>query len=100
MSASHVLQHQARRPGCEGAQSRTRAKARFRSAVAAHRLTPKGFRRAAGILALPVPVSGGSIESLTSFLNITTRSDFVLVVAWLLAALRHGGPYPLLAARP
>ena len=40
---------------------------------------------------------GGSIEALTSFFNLPTRSDFVLVMAWLLAALRHGGPYPLLA---
>ena len=55
------------------------------------------FRRAAGMLPLPVPSKGGSIEALAPFLNLTTRSDFVLVVAWLLAALRHGGPYPLLA---
>ena len=58
---------------------------------------PVRFRRAAGMLPLPVPTRGGSIEALTSFFNLPTRSDFVLVVAWLLAALRHGGPYPLLA---
>jgi hypothetical protein len=29
--------------------------------------------------------------------NLPNRSDFVLIVAWLLAALRCGGPYPLLA---
>src|SRR5205823_5974205 len=40
---------------------------------------------------------GGSIESLNSFLNLASRDDFVLIVAWLLAALRPGGPYPLLA---
>ena len=61
---------------------------------------PIRFRRAAGMLSLPVPVRGGSIEALSPFFNLPTRSDFVLVVAWLLAALRHGGPYPLLAARP
>ena len=49
------------------------------------------------MLPLPTPVRGGSIEALTSFFNLPNRSDFVLVVAWLLAALRHGGPYPLLA---
>ena len=58
---------------------------------------PVRFRRAAGMLPLPMPMRGGSIEALTSFFNLPTRSDFVLVVAWLLAALRHGGPYPLLA---
>src|SRR4051812_37449177 len=58
---------------------------------------PIRFRRATGMLALPMPVRGGSIEALTSFFNLPTRSDFVLVVAWLLAALRHGGAHPLLA---
>src|SRR5262245_55582132 len=55
------------------------------------------FRRPAGILPLPVPQQGGSIEALNSFLNLASRDDFVLIVAWLLAALRCGGPYPLLA---
>jgi hypothetical protein len=58
---------------------------------------PVRFRRAAGMLPLPVPQTGGSIETLASFLNLPSRNDFVLVVAWLLAALRAGGPYPLLA---
>jgi hypothetical protein len=58
---------------------------------------PVRFRRAAGMLPLPVPERGGSIEELASFLNLPSRNDFVLVVAWLLAALRAGGPYPALA---
>jgi hypothetical protein len=58
---------------------------------------PVRFRRAAGMLPLPVPQKGGSIEVLPSFLNLPTRSDLVLVVAWLLATLRADGPYPLLA---
>ena len=33
---------------------------------------------------------------LAAFLNLRSRTDFVLVVAWLLAALRCRGPYPLL----
>jgi len=44
-----------------------------------------------------VPECGGSIDALRSFLNLLNQNDFVLVVAWLLAALRSGGPYPLLA---
>src|SRR5947209_437274 len=55
------------------------------------------FRRPAGMLPLPVPQQGGSIEALNSFLNLASRDDFVLIIAWLLAALRSGGPYPLLA---
>jgi hypothetical protein len=58
---------------------------------------PVRFRRPAGMLPLPLPQQGGSIESLNSFLNLAGRDDFVLIVAWLLAALRSGGPYPLLA---
>ena len=58
---------------------------------------PGRFRRPAGMLPLPVPQQGGSIEALNSFLNLASRDDFVLIVAWLLAALRSGGPYPLLA---
>src|SRR5205823_1146413 len=58
---------------------------------------PVRFRRAAGMLPLPLPQVGGSIEELASFLNLPSRNDFVLVVAWLLATLRAGGPYPVLA---
>ena len=58
---------------------------------------PVRFRRAPGMLPLPIPEQGGSIEALNSFLNLSSRNDFVLIVAWLLAALRSKGPYPLLA---
>ena len=58
---------------------------------------PVRFRRSPGMLPLPVPERGGSIEALRPFLNLSNQNDFVLVVAWLLAALRSGGPYPLLA---
>jgi hypothetical protein len=49
------------------------------------------------MLPLPLPERGGSIEALRPFLNLSNENDFVLVVAWLLAALRPTGPYPLLA---
>jgi hypothetical protein len=58
---------------------------------------PVRFRRAAGMQALPMPVRGGSIEALRSFLNVKSASDFVLVVAWAVAALRDRGPYPVMA---
>ncbi len=57
---------------------------------------PVRFRRASGMKAMPIPVSGGSIESLRSFLNVQTDNDFVLVVAWALACLRNRGPYPVI----
>ncbi len=59
--------------------------------------SPVRFRRLPGMLPLPIPQPGGSIEALLPFLNLSGRNDFVLVVAWLMAALRFGGPYPLLA---
>ena len=58
---------------------------------------PVRFRRSPGMLPLPLPERGRSIEILRPFLNLSNQNDFVLVVAWLLAALRPGGPYPLLA---
>jgi hypothetical protein len=58
---------------------------------------PVRFRRSPGMLPLPVPERGGSVEILKPFLNLSNENDFVLIVAWLLAALRPGGPYPLLA---
>jgi hypothetical protein len=57
---------------------------------------PVRFRRAAGMLPLPVPLPGGSVETLRSFLNLRCDSDFVLVVAWALAVLRDSGPYPVI----
>jgi hypothetical protein len=54
------------------------------------------FRRSAGMQPLPLPVRGGSIDSLASFLNLSSENDFMLIVAWLLAAMRAGGPYPVL----
>ena len=58
---------------------------------------PVRFRRTAGMLPLPIPARGGSIDALAAFFNIPTRDDFVLVIAWLLASLRCSGPYPILA---
>ena len=57
---------------------------------------PVRFRRASGMKPMPIPVGGGSIETLRSFLNVQTDADFVLVVAWALACLRNRGPYPVI----
>jgi hypothetical protein len=58
---------------------------------------PVRFRRSPGTLPLPLPERGGSVDILRPFLNLSTENDFVLIVAWLLAALQPHGPYPLLA---
>jgi hypothetical protein len=46
---------------------------------------------------LPDPVTGGTVAALRPFLNVASDGDFTLAVAWLLAALRDRGPYPVLA---
>jgi hypothetical protein len=58
---------------------------------------PVKFRRAAGMQPLPLPVRGSTVDNLRRFLNVKNDDDFVLAVAWLLAALRDCGPYPVLA---
>ena len=57
---------------------------------------PVRFRRAPGMLPLPEPVGGGSINSLRPLLNVRDEDSFILAVAWLLGALRDHGPYPVL----
>jgi Toprim domain len=57
--------------------------------------SPARFHRTKGMLALPVPVQGCDVNALRRFLN-AKNEDFVLVVAWLVAALRNRGPYPVL----
>lgn len=54
------------------------------------------FRRTKGMLALPKPVEGGSIEELRDFVNVADR-DWPLFLAALIAAFRPRGPYPVLA---
>jgi hypothetical protein len=58
---------------------------------------PIRFARPRGMLALPEPTTGGSLSELRDFLNLASDTDYTLIIAWLLAALRPVGPYPLLA---
>lgn len=57
---------------------------------------PVKFRRPKGMLRLPEPVRGGTLDELRSFLNVGGDADWILVLAWLVAALRPRGPYPVL----
>ena len=58
---------------------------------------PVRFIRKEGMRALPVPVAGGSIQTLQKYLNLKDQGDFVLCVSWVLAAMRPFGPYTILA---
>lgn len=57
---------------------------------------PVKFVRSKIMTELPKPVNGGDINELKPFLNYRTEGDWMLIVAWLLAALRPGSPYPIL----
>ena len=57
---------------------------------------PVRFRRARGMFPLPHPVNCGGIDELRRFLNVADDRDWMLLVAWLLAAIRPVGPYPVL----
>lgn len=56
---------------------------------------PVRFRRPAGLRPLPEPARGGTIDRLGDFVNIVA-AELLLLVAWLAAALRPSGPYPIL----
>jgi putative DNA primase/helicase len=57
---------------------------------------PVKFLRAPSIRPLPVPEAGGLIEELRGFVNVNSDDDFMLAVAWAVAALRPCGPFPIL----
>ena len=59
--------------------------------------SPVRFRRTRGMLPLPLPTRGGKVEALRKFVNLPNDHDFVLMIAWIQAALRPNGPYPVLA---
>jgi hypothetical protein len=57
---------------------------------------PVRFVRSPSMRPLPLPVKGGSIESLRQFINVSA-DEFILLVAYALAALRPNSNYPVLA---
>jgi hypothetical protein len=57
---------------------------------------PVRFVRRRGMLPLPVPVRGGSIEELRPLVNLPKDDDWTLFVAILVECLNPRGPYPIL----
>jgi len=57
---------------------------------------PVRFRRARGMSPLSYPVHGGLTKELRRFVNVASEADWHLLEAWLMAALRPRGPYPIL----
>ena len=59
---------------------------------------PAKFRRTRGSQPLPEPERGGSLEELRPFLNVD-HHGWILIKAFLVAALRPGLPLPILVAK-
>ena len=57
---------------------------------------PVRFRRARGMLPLPEPVPGGTLERLRRYLHVPDDTAWLLIRAWLIGALHPRGPYPVL----
>lgn len=57
---------------------------------------PVMFRRAKAMRSLPLPEQNGDAGELRRFANVSDE-DWPLVLAWLVAAMRPTGPYPVLA---
>lgn len=55
------------------------------------------FVRPRGVLPLPTPIRGGSLDELRELINVSEDTDWMLIIAWLVAALRPRGPYPVLS---
>jgi putative DNA primase/helicase len=56
---------------------------------------PVKFMRSTAMRSLAMPQRDGRIEELRGFMNVSD-DDFMMIVAWLVASLRHHGPYPIL----
>jgi hypothetical protein len=57
---------------------------------------PVKFRRPKGMLPLPMPGRGGSLQALRPFLNVGSDADWQMLVSWLAMTFRPRGPYPIL----
>ena len=58
--------------------------------------SPVKFIHPRGMQPLPVPERNGSISQLRDFLNIRNNYDFILIVSWVLKAMKASGPHPIL----
>src|SRR5262249_9032494 len=54
------------------------------------------FVRRRGMHALPVPVAGGKLNELRSYVNLPEEDAWILFTSWLVATLRPGSPFPIL----
>lgn len=58
--------------------------------------SPVKFRRPSGMLPLPTPVEGGTLDELFPFLNVPDETAKKLIAGFLIQAGQPEGPYPVL----
>jgi len=54
------------------------------------------FRRSPAALPMPMPKHGGSLDELREFINLPDDNGWIMLVSWLVTALKPKGPYPIL----
>ena len=57
---------------------------------------PVYFRRTNGMLPLPYPTKGGSLDDIKQVINAKTSKDYMLLQGWAIGVLQPHGPYPVL----
>lgn len=57
---------------------------------------PVYFYRPKGMLPLPIPTRPGNLLPLRSLVNVASEPDYLLLVSWMLSALRRQAVYPVL----
>jgi len=55
---------------------------------------PVAFVRAGGMLALPEPAAGGTLDTLRRFLNVEDEHTWRVIFHWLAMTFQPRGPYP------
>jgi len=66
----------------------------FQQVPARH--SPVRFMRTPAMLPLPYPEPGAGLSTLREFLNVESDGDLVLIISWLIGAMRPDGPFPIL----
>jgi hypothetical protein len=62
----------------------------------AHHDPPMRFRRPKGLLPVPIPERGGSLQLLRPYVNCSDEDEWRLIVGWLVGCLYPHGPRPIL----
>jgi len=57
--------------------------------------SPARFKKAPGMLPLPYPSVNGNLEMLREMLNVEDVHDWVMLMSWIVGAMKPSGPYSI-----